>query len=279
LEAALLARNLERPRTEIDGRFTRAQRIATEHGTRHQKVQAFYQHAWTAFWWHEDLTEFRRLYGEVERLALDSENVSDAELLSNLWTLLASSVQHNHVSSAEASLTDRTAGLRRTLKQLVGHDDRPSVSLQARALLATMSLTESIGGNPDRAFHDLDAVVADAEGLIGFPLARLSRLMTELSEFFVGNKTFERFFARLVDVTAKRQGEVAGARMLLKLGAEQLDANHPYEAIRTLGRAFSRLYKHESRRDMVRALALCASAYERVGLLWAARGTVLHAWT
>jgi hypothetical protein len=38
LEAAILARNLEFPRTEIEGRFVRAQRMALEHGTTHQQV-------------------------------------------------------------------------------------------------------------------------------------------------------------------------------------------------------------------------------------------------
>jgi hypothetical protein len=277
LEAALLARNLERPRTEIDGRFVRAQRVAVEYGTRHQQVKAFYQQGWTAFWWHEDLTEFERLYAEVERLTIGTENVADAELLSNLWTLLTTAVRDGDLSADGANLKDRTNGLWRTLEQLTGHEDRPSVALQARALLALVELTRAVGGSPDNAFRELDAVVTDAEGLIGFPLVRISEFMTELSEFFVGNKAFERLFGHLVEVTAKRQGEVTGARMLLKLGAEQLDADHPYEAIVTLGQAFSRLYKHESRREMVQALALCASAYERVGLLWAARGTLLNA--
>lgn len=277
LEAALLARNLERPRPEIDGRFVRAQRIASDHGTRHQQVRAFYEHGWTAFWWHEDLPEFGRLYGEVERLTLGAENVGDAELLANLWTLLSTAVRHDNLSVEEARLQERTDTLKGKLKELSAQEERPSVALQARALLATMALVQSIGGRPADAFHELGTVVDDTEGLVGFPLLRLSEYITELSEFFVGNQAFEQLFGRLVEATSKRQGDVSGARMLLKLGAEQLDADHPYDAIRTLGRAFYRLYKHESRHDVVRALALCASAYERVGLLWAARGTLLNA--
>ena len=49
----------------------------------------------------------------------------------------------------------------------------------------------------------------------------------------------------------------------------------PYEAIRLLGRAQQDLALHESRSEMAAALGLCATAYERVGLLWAARGSML----
>jgi len=65
--------------------------------------------------------------------------------------------------------------------------------------------------------------------------------------------------------------------MLLKRGEQQLEAKRPYEAIRSLGRTFSNLYKHESREDAVYALYLCACAYEQIGLLWAAHGTMLNA--
>jgi len=79
---------------------------------------------------------------------------------------------------------------------------------------------------------------------------------------------YSQLFETIVETTHKRTGEIAAARMLLRRGAQQLDADRPYEAIRTLGRALGRLYKHESREDLVRALYLCGNAYDRVGLLW-----------
>jgi hypothetical protein len=277
LEAALLARNLERPRTEIDGRFLRSQRISLEHGTRHQQVLAFYEHAWTTFWWHEDLQEFVRLYDEVESRAQDTHNVADAELLSNLWTLLATARRREDLSDDVAQLERRTTTIRATVETLAKEEDRPSIALQARAMLAWMDLQVALPEHPDGPFGELRKIVEETKGLIGFPITRLTQLVTELSEFFVGSAAFEELFETLVEAMATRQGEVAGARMLLKLGAQQLDADRPYEAIRTLGRALSNLYKHESRKDMVRALFLCAAAYERVELLWVARGTLLNA--
>src|SRR6266478_495952 len=51
LIAAKLSRNLERPRTETDGRFLRAIRLAEADGSYRQKLEAKYEQIWTAFWW------------------------------------------------------------------------------------------------------------------------------------------------------------------------------------------------------------------------------------
>jgi len=277
LKAAKLARNLELPRIQTDGRFERAERAALEHGTKHQQVLAFYEHAWTSFWWHEDLARFIQLYDRVAQLAVGTDNIADAELLNNLWSLLAASVRNKHITEPEAKLDEHTTELKSTLEQLAGHMDRPSVSLQARALNALMDLVIAIPAQPPKAIQALREVVENADGLIGFPLVRLSDLIGEISEFYVGNEAFAALFDSLVEVVGRRQGQVASARMLLRLAAQQFERDKPYDAIKTVGKALKNLYKHESRREMVKALTLCALAYERVGLLWAARGILLNA--
>jgi hypothetical protein len=277
LKAAKLARSLELPRVQIDGRFERAIRAAKEHGTPHQQVVALYEHAWTTFWWHEDLKLFLQLYDQVEGLVVETDNVVDAELLNNLWSLVAASSRNRHITEAHAKLNERTTALKSTLTKLAGHIDRPSTSLQSRALIALMDLISAIPEQPTAPIEALSQIVEEAGGLIGFPLVRLSDLIGEISEFYVGNEAFSQLFDSLVDVVGRRQGEVVSARMLLRLAAQYFERNKPYDTIKTAGKALRKLYKHESRREMVKALTLCGLAYERVGLLWAARGTLLNA--
>lgn len=57
IESVILARSLERPRTEIDGLLARAERVSQKHGTPHQQLISAYQHAWTTFWYFEDFDE------------------------------------------------------------------------------------------------------------------------------------------------------------------------------------------------------------------------------
>ena len=74
LKAAELARYLELPRTEIEGRLLRAQRLANQYGTPHQQLFCAYQWAWTAFWWFEDYTEFSKLTYELNKIKEDKIN-------------------------------------------------------------------------------------------------------------------------------------------------------------------------------------------------------------
>ncbi len=277
LEAALLARSLELPRVEVEGRFVRAENAAKDHGTNHQTVLALYEHAWTMFWWFEDFKVFLQLYEQVETIAIDSANVADLELLANLWALVIGAERHNHLSPDETRSAERARRLDQSLAELAKDQQRPSVVLQARASQAHIKLIASAPTPPDSVLSELKSIVDASNGLVGFRLSGISDIIIELSEYFVGHRAYETLFETVVTTTSKRKGEAAAARLLLKRGAEQLDANRPYDAIRTLGRALRDLYKHETRHDVVRALYLCASAYERIGLLWAARGTLLHA--
>lgn len=277
IEAATLARGLERPRTEVDGHFERAVRVAEKHGTGHQRLLCAYEKALTSFWWFEDYELFLRLYGEAETHAKGSRNAHDLELLTNLWIILHTHVTHGITSEVDADLKTRTETLTAELARLSKEENRPSSVLQARTLHLLIQLLECWPDDAEPIFGELQNVVCECEDLVGYPLEPLAGALVELGEAFSDSVGYEGLLAVIVDVTSSRKGDVAGARILLKRGAQQLTADRPYEAIRFIGRALRLLFKDESREDLVNALYLCGSAYERVGLLWAARGTLLAA--
>jgi len=111
LEAAKLSRELDRPRTKVDGSFERAERAAEEYGSRHQRLVCAYARAWTSYWWHEDFPVFARHYRAVELLAKGSTNVYKFELLTNLWNILASLVKTGALKDADVALEERTRSL------------------------------------------------------------------------------------------------------------------------------------------------------------------------
>src|SRR5690606_11276271 len=237
-----------------------------------QLLNSVYQRAWTVFWWYEDYDLFAELYGAVEELAKGSRNAHELELLHNLWFLLFGAVARKELDGNEVAFERRTATLASELERLSKEHDRLSTALQARTLLLLQQLALSLPENAEALFQELTEVVHQCEGLVGYPLSSLSDLVMELGDLIDNTPAYEDLFETIVSVASTRAGEVAAARLLLKRGAQQLDADQPYDAIRFLGRALRRLYKHESRSDVVRALYLCGKAYERVGLLWAARG-------
>jgi len=279
LEAAELARELERPRTEVDGRFERAERAADEYGTSHQRLVCAYARAWTSYWWYEDFPVFARHYRKVESLAEGSTNAYEFELLSNLWNVLVSLVKTGALDDADIALEERTRTLTTGLDRLIDEEGRPSTSLQARSLKLLVQLLLSWRNSNDTsaAFAQLGTVVRESRGLVGFPLEPLVDVVMELGKVLGELPGYQDLIETIVDVTSERSGEVRAARLLTSRGAQQLNADRPADAIRTLGRALARLYKHESRHDLVLAMYACGVGYERVGLLWAARGTLLNA--
>ncbi|MFN6525298.1 hypothetical protein [Nostoc sp. ChiSLP03a] len=279
LEAAILSRELELPRIEVEGRFTRAERIAEQYGTHQQKLQCAYAKAWTSFWWHDDFYTFNSIYNDVERLAIGSSQVTDIELLANLWQVLWATVQRSQLNASDAKLKVRTKILRAELQRLQAEKDRPSTALKSRSIELLMDLSESKQEYIElkRILEEFGKVFAEGEGLVNFPVAPLIKILMELGEYLPDDPGFDKLFESVLLLSQQRESRATSGRMLLKRGRQKLLGGNRYEAIRLLGRAQHNLAMHECHGELIAALALCASAYESVGLLWAARSNMLLA--
>jgi hypothetical protein len=277
LEAVELARGLELPRTEIEGRLLRAKRVANEVGTTHQQLLSAYQWAWTSFWWFEDYKVYATHYTEVEKYATGSKNVYELELLFNLWCGLQMALKTAKLTPQDAKFDERTRVLIAQLDSLKHEQERVSTALQAETLRLLMDLISCPPEKSDSLLKQFEDIIGRCEGLIGFPLEPLIQILIECGDYLGERQTYNQLHDKIVETVAKRSGQVAAARLLMRRGAQELDADRPYRAIQSLGQALTRLYKHESRRELVKALYLCGNAYEQVGLKWAARGAMLTA--
>ncbi len=279
LDTANLARSLELPRADVEGRFRRADQVALKYGTPHQQVEAAYQWAWTLFYWFEDYSAFAAQYRVVEQRTKGSRNAYDLERLATLWFTLTAAERQNNQHLQSGQLDERADSLTHELYRLCGERDRPSTALQAETLLLQVQLLRqhSARESIDKTLSSLKDVIARSAGLIGYPLKPLLDSMAEIGKYFVGVAEFDDLFEVIVKAASARDSEVSAGRLLLGRGEQQLLQKQPVDAIVTLGRAFGLLFKHEARHDVVHALYLCAQAYEDVGLLWAARGTLLAA--
>jgi len=279
IEAAGLGRGLERARTEVEGLYERAERAALKYGTSHQRLKSAYQYAWTIYWWYEDYERFVELYDTVEQRAKESAGGYDLELLTNLWTILHSAGFRGKLERGRSKVAKRTATLSKELERMRRQEGQPSAALHARALqlIVKLNLALAASGPIEQILREFQDVLRSCEGLIGFPSEPLIKILTELGEHFGGLAAYDGLFQTVLEVQERRKGDVAAAHLLVTRGSQQFKADRPYDAIRTLGLSLRRLYKHETRHEAVRALYLLGCAYERVGLLWAARGTLLSA--
>ena len=282
LRAAILARGLGRPRTEIEGLFLRADRLASDPEQPRQRLRVVYNHAWTVVFWFGDYRQLNSLYDIVEGYALKSDQMEEVELIQNLWTVLMTQVRRGVLSKLDAKLDSRRDALNAVLKRLASDNTRPNNALRARTSLALLSAQDALESADavaalNEVFKTFSQIVADAENLGDYPFERLAKFIELFGEMGIESEDFDILFESVVSAFEKRRGEVAGAGLLRDRGLQKLEANKPYEAISLLGRAVERFVKREHRDELIFCMMGLSDAYVTAGLLWAARSCALAA--
>lgn len=279
LHSAELARGIELPREEVDGRFLRAERIAEKENYTPQRLRIAYAKAWTAFNWYNDFAEFNKLYTDVEFFAERSAQASDIKLLVNLWLCLKTAIISKQLEVEATDLLRRTEKLKGKLDHLASDQNRPNNSLQARTDRLLIYLHESIElrdqAGINKVLGELKTVLDSAEHLGAFPVENLKEIIFELGNFLPDNASYDDLYEHLVSLLGKRVSEGESGCALLDRGYQIIKAEKYYDAIRLFGRAQDKLIKQEYRDQLSRALFGCGAAYAAVDLLWAARTNVL----
>ncbi|MBE2228731.1 MAG: hypothetical protein IAE93_15355 [Ignavibacteria bacterium] len=278
LESAFLARGLERTRTEVEGRFIRALKIAEKAGYVQQQMRILYHLAWTEYWWYEDYLEFNRLYDQVEQFAISLNSAHELELLHNLLMILATSVRNGKLMSSVANLNERERKLRTGLSRLMADKTRPNNALQAETTLLFMDLNGSLFANksPDKVFVKLKHTIQRSINSLDYPLEQVFNLIDELGEYFPDNEKYDKLYDSIIELCKIRSSEGETGKLLLKNGLRKLK-NKPYEAIKLLGKALQLLAQEGYHSSWIVSLAGSAIAYENIGLLWAARANMIVA--
>ena len=276
LIAAKLSRNMERPRTETDGKFLRAIRLADADGTYRQKLEAKYEHIWTAFWWFDDFQFLKDSYESFETLALKSDYAINLEFLCNLLQLFVNSVIHGHMSRDECKLNERTSRLKETLEQISADKERPNNALEAQTSLLIIRMNQVMLDKTYDEFanvwNDFSAVLEKASGLGEFKADRLVQ-MVEIAGQIAGNDpAYNDLVENTAEFVSNRKSEAEGALILLKR-AQKLDFDDNFDMIRLLGKTAIGLAKKEYSDHLIEALQLLMLAYRSAGLLWASRAS------
>ena len=190
LVAAKLSRNLEQSRSDIDGRFLRAIRLANKDGTFRQQLDAKYEHIWTAFWWFDDIQFLMDSYEPFEKIALESNRAVNLELLCNLLQLFINSIVHGHITPEESKLDERLEKLKLALECIIENKDQPNNSLEAKASLLILQMNQIfIDGNHDKlpdVWRGFAETLEKASGLGEFNADRFVE-MIEVAGAIAGN--------------------------------------------------------------------------------------------
>ena len=276
LRSALLARGLERSPSEVEARFRQANRLAQELDHNQQRLRIAYNQAWSAFWWYEDYSEFGQFYDIVELRAEKSDQASDVDLLYNLWALLLPSADETQ----DAEFEFRSQRLDTMLATLADDPIRPNNALQAQTSLTLMrTMLAYFSGTVTEAeegWSNLSEIVDRSKGLGSFSVEHLFDLAQELGDV-IDSPAFDVFYEKVAGTMGERRSEGEAGTAYFRRANQKMKLEKPYEAIQWFGRAEELLIKREYQRELEMTLLGVSHAFERVGLLWAARNKALAA--
>lgn len=269
LQSALLARALERPRHEVDGRFDRAERLARKTFGR-QRERIWYQKAWTALWWFDDSEEAARIYDLLAAEVLSSAWVWDLDDLGNLWMAL-------HVGKGLDAA--RTTALRAALQRHADDKSRETSSLWARTQLLLMDLVASrrTGADLRPTLAGIQQALGEVRRQIEFPLDPVVRIVRELANVIGETPGYDELLDVVIEIEQERSGDRVAGEMQLQRGLNKLKNKKPYDAIDDLARAQFLLAQEDCRDEFIAALCGTGLAFESAGLLYAARANLVSA--
>ena len=278
LETALLARGLDRPRTEVDGRFDRAERMAHNSGNERQLLRITYHRAWTAVCWYEDYTEFGRLYKAVATMALGTDNVWDLERVVTLWQVGTTLHRKKGTLESNAEWKKLTEELHEAVKSIAEDHTRPTSSLMSRTLLTLMKMViEQNRGALSDGLKEIGRILEAARHHLDYPFGSMARIVEKLVNLAGGDDGLDELLEKIIKMQAERGGEAQGGRIRLQRASVCMGEERYVEAIRQAGKAQLLLGHGGDKEEFLRALMTTATAYEAMGLLWAARANYAFA--
>lgn len=272
---AIIYKELERDAVAVEHQFNLAVRTAKKFGTQRQHFESLYQLTWAAYWWLENAELFEDTFEKALGVAQETDNV---EVWENVVTLFNLVVTTHRDGKCTLDVACIEATIREKLNSIAGDADMISGALQAKTSLALLDLLAAKSEEQvNNTFRSLGTIADSAHKLIGYPMARLVNLLEELDVAFGDLNAYEDLMDKLIDDAGERENSRIKADKYLRRGALSSDKHDYYRAIKCFGLSLYGLYSSESKAEVFAALYMLSHAYDKQGLLWAARGAALMA--
>lgn len=261
--SVVLSRELEVPKDKMIGILDRQRRLTEKYGTKVEVAESIYDYAWTIYWWYGDKELYYKKYLEYEKITVGEWNVQQLKNLTTLWSNLYAIA---HENPDLIPFDKHTEILENEHKRFIEDLTKPNSSLEAKA--SFQIIRTLLGHDIEDILKDYIEIINNSDGNLDFDLYSINKILMDIP-IFKQSPLYSDVFELLVDKMGKRSQDLKIARMLISRGNDILD--EPYEAIKFYSRAITKLFKEESKKDLIMALVQMANCFENVGLLWAAR--------
>lgn len=262
-----LGRQLELPKDKMVGILERAQSLSEKFGMKVDRAEVIYQYAWTIFWWYPDTTLYYKKYKEYEKLTLDDSNVEQLKNLATLWMNLFS-LSHDEEL---IPIKEHTEILINEHKKYIDDLSRPNASLEARA--SYQMVRTMLGDDINDILKQYIDIINQSDGNLDFNLYPINKLIMK-TPIYKDSPYYSEIFELLLEKIGSQSQDLEMAKMLTRRGIDLID--HPYKAIQYFSRSLNKLFKEESKDDLIFTLVNMASSFEKIGLYWASRNFYMY---
>ena len=281
IEAAIIARMLEMPKQEVEGKFDRAFRLCKKVANDKQLIRLFYQRAWTYLNWYDDYEKFLADYLEFKKLIDENSGINELENLYTLHNLLRNvqSSGHFDLSNAGINITEERNFLLEMLRHASTDEHRPASALSARSFWALEELIHGMANQQDVSTFvtELTNIFNKCDGYLDYPFDTFKDSALFFGEYLSDDENFDELIIAAASASEKRSSELAAGRIFFDRGLQKFKSKFHKEAIVYFGKAVLKLAKEETQYTMFLTLRALAECYGSIGLLWAANNCLISA--
>lgn len=280
LEAAILARKLEKPRDEVEGKFERAVRFCKKLNSNQQWIRIHYQKAWTYLYYYDDYNSFFEEFKNLKKYISINSSSDEIELYVNLFNSLRGFCASNcKLEDYQINLDVEKKEIYTILEQISKDKSRPYTSLKAEIDLLFQALMDSGGDekNQDHLFQKFHVSLSRTVGMIEFPFESYHQMFEELGNLFPNSFEYDNLVDLIAAIAEKRSSELASGKIFLQRGGQKYVNNYIKESIVFFGKAVLKLAKDESEYELSLALRSLGHAFSNLGLYWASNNCFISA--
>jgi len=281
IETAIIARMLEKPRAEVEGKFDRAFRLCDKVNSDKQRIRLYYQRAWTYLNWYDDYQNFLADYLEFKKLIGRDSGINELENLYTLHNLLRNIQTSGHfdLSTAGINLSDERNFLLEILADASINEQRPASALSARTFRALEELIHGMSNHKDVSpfVIELTDIFNKCDGYLDYPFDTFKDSTLFFGDYLSNDENFDELIIAVASASEKRNSELAAGRVFFERGGQKFKSKLHKEAIVYFGKAVLKLAKEETQYTMFLTLRALAECYSSIGLLWAANNCLISA--
>lgn len=272
LTLAILSRELELPKSEIQGRFSLALEQAKKYGTKQQVFNVIYQKGWTSFYWFEDPDDMYQQYLQLKEMLQEEINPIRVEKTYNLYNLVITAIGFNlfKVPPTEQKDKDFWDDLRLRLSTEEEHKSSYlylKICSYETQIISLLKDHENI----DNVLLQLRDSLKEVPRHIDISFEMHATIVAQIGVFITDNPVFEEIVDMIAEQEAKMDSEVRFALIHFERGVQNLDNMNFINAIKHLGKCIIAFQKEKTKSELVQALGMLAFAYKSIDLLYSSK--------